>query len=112
MSGPPASKRMATGPSEENIPANTVVSATPNLVSTGAGDELVILNFETGQYHGLDAVGAFVWRLVLESTTIEAIERRLLAEYDVDEATGRADVDRLVRELHARGLVILDAAGA
>ena len=61
-------------------------------------DEMVLLDLESEQYYGLDRVGAdIVTRLTREPErdAFAALRR----DYEVDEATLRTDVDRLVAEL-------------
>lgn len=81
-------------------------------VSSKVGDETVILNVETGRYHGLRGTGVRVWELLGGGTTIAEIERALLEEYDVEAETCRADLLELVRDLRSAGLVEIDPDGA
>jgi hypothetical protein len=88
-----------------DIALDAPIASAPSLVASDAGGEFVILNFQTGKYHGLEEVGALIWKLVSEGTTARKIHARILAEYDVDEARCRADVQRLLNDLHERGLI-------
>ncbi len=72
-------------------------------------DETVLLHSTAAHYYGLDEVGTRVWELLQQNGEIDAVVSVLLEEYDIDEATLRGDVDRLVSELAAAGLIILDA---
>ncbi len=44
-------------------------------------------------------VGAFLWNLMLEDTTVEQMADKLCAEYDVDRKTAIADIGEYVEEL-------------
>jgi hypothetical protein len=68
-------------------------------------DETVLLELSTETYYGLDEVGTRVWQLLKDHRTIDPIVAALMAEYEVDEGTLRADVERLVGELAAVGLI-------
>lgn len=69
------------------------------------GDEVVLLDLDSGTYFGLDAVGGRVWDLLTASATIgEAIET-MLGEYDVEREVLQRDVLRLVEELEEKGLI-------
>ena len=68
------------------------------------GDEVVLLNVETGIYFGLDAVGADMWRLLTEGAAEGDIVDRLLAEYDVEPDRLRADLAAVLDALEAKGL--------
>lgn len=67
-------------------------------------DEMVLLDLESEQYYGLDRVGAdIVSRLTCEPEH-EAVAA-LCRDYEVDDAILRTDVERLVAELLAAGLL-------
>jgi hypothetical protein len=63
------------------------------------GDETVLLNLRTEQYYGLDPVGSRIWQLLEQDGRAEHVLAAMLSEYDVDENTLRADVERIVNEL-------------
>ena len=66
----------------------------------------MLLNLGTERYFSLDPVGARIWKLLSETRSIDATVGGLLAEFEVDEATLRRDVEELVRKLVAKGLLI------
>jgi hypothetical protein len=72
--------------------------------------EMVILDMDAEHYYGLDEVGTRIWTLLTEHGAVEPAVAGLLAEFDVDERTLRADVARLVDELAAAGLIRVDQA--
>lgn len=47
----------------------------------------------------LSEVGAFIWRNLDSCADLEELTARIVAEYDVDEATARADAQRFVDAL-------------
>ena len=47
----------------------------------------------------LTEVGGFIWDLLPSVNSPEQIVARILEEYDVDEATARADVDAFLNKL-------------
>ena len=71
--------------------------------------EAVILNFDTGVYFGLDAVGTRMWNLIGELGDRERILKVLLAEYDVEERRLRNDLDDMIARLLENGLLNIDA---
>ena len=54
----------------------------------------------------LNDTGAFLWEHLQEETDEAALVSALLAEYDVDEATARAGVERFVAKLNENGFLI------
>ena len=70
--------------------------------------ESVLLNLSTSTYFGLDAVGTRLWHLIADhGSTALAIET-LLAEYDVDGLQLQKDVEALINQLLAKGLLTTD----
>jgi len=71
--------------------------------------ESVLLNLGTGTYFGLDAVGTRLWHLLKEQGSATAAVATLQSEYDVDERRLRQDVEALISQLLAKGLLTTDA---
>lgn len=69
--------------------------------------EVVLFSQSTQHYYGLDELGTRVWQLLLEHHTVASILAALQEEYEVDAAVLRRDVERLLGELAANGLVEL-----
>jgi len=69
------------------------------------GGESVFLNLKSERYFGLDEIGTRMWTLLTENQSIQAAYDAMLAEYDVDAARLRTDVDELVQKLLEHGLV-------
>jgi len=72
------------------------------------GEEVVILDLASGNYFGLDPVGARIWRLLTEGKLPTEIRDILLEEYDVSHEQLEQDIGRLINELSAKGLLKLD----
>ncbi|HZI26965.1 MAG TPA: PqqD family peptide modification chaperone [Gemmatimonadaceae bacterium] len=92
------------------VTQQSTVVASERQVSSDLGGEAVILQLESGVYHGLNAVGAAIWALLREPRTVEEIQESILAEFAVDAERCQRDVLALLRELEAAGLIeVLDA---
>lgn len=81
------------------------LTPSPDALHQELSGETVLLNLKTEQYFGLDEVGTRIWQLIVAASTPETIVSRLLEEYEVEAERVRADVERLVGELRAAGLV-------
>ena len=68
----------------------------------------MILNLKTGTYFGLDAIGTRIWTLIGELRDTDKVLEALLAEYDVEEARLRADIDELISQLVRHELLQMD----
>jgi hypothetical protein len=91
------------------VTLQSTVVASKHQVSSDLGDETVILQLESGMYHGLNAVGAAIWALLREPRSVEEIQQAILAEFAVDAERCQRDVMALLSKLEAEGLIeVLD----
>lgn len=67
--------------------------------------ESVLLNLQTEEYFGLDDVGTRIWQTLIEKDFIRSAIDVLQAEYDIDSERLQQDVENLIQELLAHGLV-------
>ncbi len=74
-------------------------------VACGLGDEMAILNLKNGVYYGLDPIGARVWHLIQQPTTLAQIRDVLKGEYRVETTQLEADIRELLEQLAEQGLV-------
>jgi len=70
--------------------------------------ESVLLNLSTGTYFGLDAVGTRLWHLIAEHGSTTLVLKILLTEYEVDATRLQKDLDALIEQLLAKGLLTTD----
>jgi hypothetical protein len=80
-----------------------------DVVCRDLAGESVLLNLSTSTYFGLDAVGTRLWHLIAEHGSTKLVIETLLAEYDVDGLRLQKDVDALIDQLLAKGLLTTDA---
>ncbi len=69
------------------------------------GQEAVLLNLETGTYFGLNATGAHAWQELVASGDPDAARAAVCAAFAVEDAQARRDLDALVADLEAHGLL-------
>jgi len=68
-------------------------------------DTVLLLNAETGRYHGLNPVAARIWDLLAEPITQDALITRLLAEFEVSPEECGDQVSTFLGDLRERGLL-------
>lgn len=90
------------------IDEEAVLQIPDRVLSEDLRGETVLLNLETGIYHGLDPVGTRAWQLITRHGRLSAVRRVMLEEYRVAEADLSEDLQRLVSELLDAGLLELD----
>ena len=87
-----------------------------HVMAATRGGETVLLDPVRGRYHTLNDVGARVWELLADGTTLAAIVGTIRTEYDVPLVGGvdpvEQDVTTLLRHLRAAGLLIMETSGA
>lgn len=86
-----------------NLPARLTPS--PDAMVRTVGDETVILDLASGKYFGLDPVGTRLWHLLAQGHGLDQACTELQGEYDVEEPRLRQDIEKLVGELLAHGLL-------
>jgi hypothetical protein len=85
--------------------ASPAITRNPDVVYQEVEGELVLLDLETEATYALNEVGARCWELLADHDDLDAVVVALLEEFDVDEATLRADLDKLLARLRAADLV-------
>jgi hypothetical protein len=70
--------------------------------------ECVLLNMASEQYFGLDDVGTRIWQFLVEEGDPAKVLTQLRQVYNVDEATLRTDLAKLLEQLSSEGLVSLE----
>lgn len=95
----PASAAPAPGAAPDRlVPA-------PGVRARRVGEETVLLDLGSERYFALDEVGAEIWSGLERGLGAEAILAELLASFDGEEERVRADLEALLAELLAEGLI-------
>lgn len=95
----------------DQIRCGTIVAAR-DLVSSALADETVLLNFKSGVYYGLDAVGTLIWNLIQQPRTVKELRDAILNEYQVEPEQCERDLLALLEKLKAARLIELSDAPA
>ncbi len=88
-------------------PSDARVSPSSDVLVRVINGESFILNVQTGCYFGLNAVGARMFEVLGQTTSLGDAFEKIRLEYEVDPETLRLDFDRLVSELLHQGLLEL-----
>ena len=86
----------------------TRIMLSPEVFFQELEGEAVLLDLHNEYYYSLDDVGTRMWQLLVEHREVATVVERLLAEYDVDEATLRRDLAQLIAALADAGLVTVE----
>ncbi|ADP78329.1 lasso peptide biosynthesis PqqD family chaperone [Pseudofrankia inefficax] len=83
-----------------------------SVVSTDTDYGTALLDERSGRYWTLNPTAALALRVLLDGGDPPQAARALLDQYDVAPATARADVDKLVDDLQAAGLITGSVSGS
>jgi len=75
-----------------------------NLFVQEVDGELVLLDMQSENYFGLDAVASKIWQILNADKSLAETAEILQEIYDVDESTLRRDLETFVQQLLDNGL--------
>lgn len=75
------------------------------VASTPMDGEIVMMDIDQGKYFGISGAGRVIWDLLAEPRGVDALAAGVCAEYDVDPAVARKDVETFLESLIRRNLV-------
>ena len=61
------------------------------------GQQVVVLQFETGAYWTLNETASFAWKSILEGRSVDEVANQLAKVFDVGTDSAREDVKELLR---------------
>lgn len=81
------------------------ITIEPEILYQALDDEAMLLHLPTERYFGLNGVGQRVWQLIEAGLGIDVIKQQLSSEYEVAPEILHRDIDTLLAQLAARGLI-------
>ena len=81
------------------------IAVSTDVVAREVGEETMLLNLASGTYFGLDPVGGRFWQLLEEGKSASEARDALLQQYDVAPEQLDRDLEKLLADLAAHGLV-------
>jgi hypothetical protein len=82
-----------------------VYSRSAELMEADIGDEMVALDQRAGSCFGFNSVATEVWRRLTTPRTFEQLRDELLESYDVTPEQCTNELQALLRDLQANGLI-------
>lgn len=82
------------------------------LMEAELDDEIVGLDVEQGTCFGFNATATTVWKALERPAARSELLETLLREYDVEPAACAAELDALLADLTARGMIEVDSPQA
>jgi hypothetical protein len=97
----------------DTITEDSIIVRTDDLAVTDLDGETVVLDVESGQYFGLNAVGTHVFKMAEEPVPVTAVVDTLRETYEVPADQIRQDILLFLANMQAHGLItIADAEAA
>ena len=90
---------------DSKVSSDSVVTIAQVQVSCEVNGEIVILHFDSGNYFGLNEVGALVWKMIEQPRGVRELRDAILSEYEVDAEQCERELLDLLGELRERGLI-------
>lgn len=89
-----------------SIKLDTVISRNETqFLANPVGDEIIILNMETGDYLGLNSVGSVIWEQLKSPKTVSQIMEHLMSEFEVDRDTCMVQTVEYLEKIRLLGLL-------
>ena len=77
----------------------------PDTVFVETDNEVLMLHFETGTYHGLNEVGSFIWKQLARPRTIAEVSQAVEDAFEVDPARCLVETRQFIEAMIEDGLL-------
>lgn len=108
---PPYPRPMRPLLDDAPFPDDTTLSLDNEHLAAEVGGDFIIMSMRTDQYYGLEAVGAYVWRLLERPRSFSEVVSSVSERFAVDRVTAARDLSAFVRDLESEGLLELGPGG-
>ncbi|MGE0600102.1 MAG: PqqD family protein [Dehalococcoidia bacterium] len=88
------------------VSATGTVALKSDVVARSAGDEMILLDLESGEYFTLNAVGAVIWKGLESGLDLSQILTAVIEQFEVEEPVAKSDIDEYIDSLISEGLVL------
>src|SRR3954470_22261076 len=87
-----------------------LVTRRAGLIETEVDGELVALHIDNGTCYGFNGTATRIWALIEQPKRLSELREQLTREFDVDPEVCERQLDELLKELEADGLVEVAAS--
>ena len=75
------------------------------IIQSKIGEEVVMLDMESGFYFGLNSVASVIWAMMKDGITFEALCIQLMEQFDVEKSLCEADTQELIDQLLEKKII-------
>ncbi len=83
----------------------TMFCRSPQLMTSGVGEEIMMMDINKGMYYALNPVSSRIWTLLEQPLSVQDLCKRLLVEYDIEPDLCEQEVKQFLEQLLARKVV-------
>jgi hypothetical protein len=83
------------------------LSVPADVLSRVLGGEAVLLHLGSGMYFGMNEVASRAWEEIVKGASFGALIETLHREFEVERSALESDLERFVRALDEKGLVVI-----
>ena len=81
-----------------------------DVIAAGVAEQTILLNPKDWTYAHFNETAARIWEALDEPQPVESLVAALMRDYEVDRSTCEAEVADFVRDMAARGFIIIEPA--
>lgn len=78
----------------------------PSIVERASGDELILLNIESGQLYSLNETGAVLWPMIKENSNDALMADALQEKFEVEAAAAISSARDFIADLKAQNILV------
>jgi hypothetical protein len=101
-------QKMPETAAESHPLLSATVSVPDSVVFRDFPSETVVLNLDTGKYHGLNPIAGEMLRTLEEGATVQAAAQQIAERHEVEVDRVQADICALCEQLAERGLIAIE----
>jgi hypothetical protein len=75
------------------------------IVQSQIGEEVVMLDMESGFYFGLNSVASVIWGLLADEIGFEKLIDQLMAQFNVERSVCEADTQELLDQMLEKNII-------
>lgn len=75
------------------------------IVQSKIGNEVVMLDMDSGFYFGLNSVASVIWGLLANEISFEALIDQLMTQFEVERSTCETDTKELMDQMLEKNII-------
>jgi hypothetical protein len=75
------------------------------IVQSKIGEEVVMLDIDSGFYFGLNSVASVIWGLLANEISFEALIDQLMAQFEVERSLCESDTKELLEQMVEKNII-------